>query len=184
MDRTALHSLVDRLVDVEADGVAGLDREAAGAVLGEIARLRSWAEHLRLGVVARVAELSPTPERDIADADGSSARGAARDITTAQTLGGGQLGGTAESLAAGATTRGHIDVLADAYRSLDSSALRERFAVICPASMCWLGRRRSMPLPVMSASSSIACGANSARTDSPSSGGTAGCPSAPTWSAA
>lgn len=129
MNRDVLLELVERLADVD---VAGLDRADAAVVLGELGRLRGWADHLRLGVVARIAELSPTPERDIADADGSSGRDAARDITSAAAVGSDALAGPAESLANGAISRAHLDLLADMLRSLDTPELRERFRAVLP----------------------------------------------------
>lgn len=129
MERTALLELVEQLADVD---VAGLDRDAATAVLGQIGRLRGWTEHLRLGVVARVAELSPTPERDITGADGSSSRDAARDITSAQALGSNDLSGPAASLAEGAISRAHLDLLGETFRGLGSAELRDRFRALLP----------------------------------------------------
>lgn len=132
MNTADLHRAIDELAAL-TDGTAPdssgtlhtLDREGVAAALSRLGGVRAWCDHLRIGLVRRMAELSPTPERDVADADGSSSRDVTCDLDRSTTID--ALPDAGDALAEGELTAGHLDALGTALRSLEPGPMREEF---------------------------------------------------------
>lgn len=133
MNATDLHQAIEELAALtepgpgpdSASALHALDRDGVAAALTRLGAVRSWCDHLRIGLVRRMAELSPTPERDVADADGSSSRDVTSDLDRSTTID--ALPDAGDALAEGELTAGHLDALGAALRSLDPGPMREEF---------------------------------------------------------
>jgi len=126
MESAEVRRLVERVSTLDAT-VA--DRHQLCAVAADVRRLRSYLEGRAVAIARRLAELSCTPERDLADAGRTSTRQAERLLELAQVADVAPLLGAA--LAQGTVGADHVDVFGRGWRSLEP-ALRPKLVEAAP----------------------------------------------------
>jgi hypothetical protein len=127
MESSDVFQLVKQIIAID---LAVADTQSCRGVLQGLARLISWAESRQIDVVGRleqIAALQPevSPEHVVADATRVSLGEALVAFQRAETVG--ELPEFAASLASGAVSSAHIDVLTHAIGRLDEVE-RRRFA--------------------------------------------------------
>jgi hypothetical protein len=114
MKTAELRRLVERVSALEP---MTADRDRLREAAGEVGRLQSFLEGRAVAIARRLADLSPSPERDLAGAARTSAREAERLLDRAKvTVVAPALG---DALDAGAIGAEHVDVFGRGLRSLE-----------------------------------------------------------------
>ena len=126
METVEVQSLVGRVAAVSSDCT---DWAVLQAALGEVRRLRSWADAREVMLARLVAGVSSFPEKSLSEAGLTSLRDAERVMDRAATVE--QIPAVEVSLDAGRLSGGHVDVFTRVLRQLEP-AVRAKLVDAAP----------------------------------------------------